>query len=161
MPAHEIKNFHRVDDRLGTGGQPTELQLHEVAQEGYQVVVNLGLLDPKYCLPDEAALVAKLGLVYHHIPVKFDDPRGADFQNFVAIMDASLDASLDARAAKRTFVHCALNWRVSSFVGLYGQLRMGWSEEVADAHARRFWPLNEIWLKFMADRRHELGLEAR
>ena len=150
MAAHEIKNFHEVDAALGTGGQPTGLQLQELAQEGYQVVVNLGLLDPKYCLADEAGLVAQLGMKYHHVPVVFDDPRAADFDAFVAVMDAN--------ATARVFVHCALNWRVSSFVALYGQVRRGWSAAEADAHARRFWNLNETWLKFVSERRKEWGL---
>jgi hypothetical protein len=51
MAIESIKNFHRIDARVGTGGQPTEPQLHEVAGDGYQRVINLGLLDPKYCLP--------------------------------------------------------------------------------------------------------------
>lgn len=56
MTVSEIKNFLEIDAALGTGGQPTERQLHELAREGYEVVINLGLLDPKYCLPDEAGL---------------------------------------------------------------------------------------------------------
>jgi protein tyrosine phosphatase (PTP) superfamily phosphohydrolase (DUF442 family) len=150
MATHEIKNFHEIDATLGTGGQPTSLQLRELAQDGYEVVVNLGLLDPRYCLPDEAGVVTQLGMKYHHIPVMFDDPRGEDFNAFVAVMDAN--------AAARVFVHCALNWRVSSFVALYRQMRTGWSVDQADAHARRFWNLNETWLKFVMERRKDLGL---
>lgn len=151
MALHDIKNFHRIDDRLGTGGQPTELQLHEVAQEGFRVVINLGLLDPRYCLPDEAALVARLGMTYVHVPVVFDEPREAELDAFVAAMDA--------HAATPTFVHCAANWRVSSFVALYGQLRRGWSVEEADAHARRFWQPNETWQRFMTEGRRRLRLD--
>jgi protein tyrosine phosphatase (PTP) superfamily phosphohydrolase (DUF442 family) len=150
MALDDIKNFLRVGDRFGTGGQPTELQLRAVAQEGFQVVVNLGLLDPKYCLPDEAGFVAQLGMKYHHIPVVFDTPRATDFDEFVAAMDAN--------ASARTFVHCALNWRVSSFVALYGQLRLGWSAEEADAHARRFWQPNETWQRFVSEVRQRMGL---
>ena len=144
-----MKNFFAVDAALVTAGQPTEAQLREVAGQGYQVVVNLGLLDPKYCLPDEAGLVGDLGMDYHHIPVKFDDPQAEDYRRFTVVMDAN--------AGKRLFVHCALNWRVSSFVALYRQSRGEWSPEQADAHARRFWEPNETWLKFMADRRAELA----
>jgi protein tyrosine phosphatase (PTP) superfamily phosphohydrolase (DUF442 family) len=148
MPLHEIKNFHQVDARVGTGGQPTAPQLHEVAQEGYQVVVNLGLLDPRYCLADEAGLVARLGMEYHHIPVKFEEPRMADLRAFVELMDAN--------ATKRTFVHCAANFRVSSFVALYGQLRLGWSAEAASALVGRFWQPNETWQKFLTEGRRDL-----
>jgi GNAT superfamily N-acetyltransferase/protein tyrosine phosphatase (PTP) superfamily phosphohydrolase (DUF442 family) len=151
MAIDEIRNFHRVDDRLGTGGQPTEAQLQDVAAEGFQVVINLGLLDPKYCLPDEAGSVAQLGMKYHHVPVVFDDPRPSDLDAFVAVMDAS--------ATARTFVHCAANWRVSAFVALYGQLRRGWLAEEADAHARRFWQPNDTWLRFLTEGRRQLRLD--
>ena len=62
MALDEIKNFVAVSDRLGTAGQPSEEQLREVADAGFEVVVNLGLLDPRYCLADEADSVAALGL---------------------------------------------------------------------------------------------------
>jgi protein tyrosine phosphatase (PTP) superfamily phosphohydrolase (DUF442 family) len=145
-----MESFLRIDDRVETGGQPTELELQELAREGCRVVINLGLLDPKYCLPDEAGSVARLGMTYHHIPVVFTEPRVTDLETFVAAMDAN--------ASARTFVHCALNWRVSSFVALYGQLRLGWSAEEADAHARRFWQPNETWQRFMTEGRQRLRL---
>lgn len=135
----------RIDDRLGTGGQPTEAQLAEVAAAGYGAVVNLGLLDPKYCLPDEAGLAASLGLAYRHIPVKFDAPTLADFDDFLATLDGWSD--------RRVFVHCAANYRVSAFVSIYGELRLGWTPAEAEAHARRLWSPNEVWLAFLREAR--------
>jgi protein tyrosine phosphatase (PTP) superfamily phosphohydrolase (DUF442 family) len=141
MPLTNIKNFLPIDDRIASAGQPTEEQVRAVAAAGYRAVINLGLLDPKYCLPDEAGLAASLGLDYRHIPVKFDAPSVADFEAFVQAMDAL--------AGERVFVHCALNWRVSSFVALYGELRLGWTRERADAHARTFWEPNEVWQELL------------
>jgi protein tyrosine phosphatase (PTP) superfamily phosphohydrolase (DUF442 family) len=151
MPVEDIKNYLHIGDRLGTAGQPTEDQVRELAAAGYQTVVNLGLLDPKYCLPDEAGLVAGLGMQYHHIPVKFDQPRVADFERFAAVMDASTE--------RKTFVHCALNYRVTAFTALYGQLRLGWSPEQARAWASQLWTPNETWQTFIADCRRKLGLD--
>jgi protein tyrosine phosphatase (PTP) superfamily phosphohydrolase (DUF442 family) len=141
MALTDIRNFVAIDDRLGTAGQPTEPQVREVAAAGYTAVVNLGLLDPKYCLPDEAALVESLGMEYRHIPVKFDAPAVGDFRAFVATMDA--------HAATRVFVHCAANYRVSAFVALWGELRLGWTRARADEHARRLWQPDETWLAFL------------
>jgi protein tyrosine phosphatase (PTP) superfamily phosphohydrolase (DUF442 family) len=149
MAIEDIKNFKQVSELLGTGGQPSERQLREVASAGYQVVINLGLLDPRYCLPDEAGLVSTLGMEYHHIPVVFSSPRLADFERFVDVMDAA--------RGRKTFVHCALNWRVSSFVGLYGELRLGWSRPIADAHLRTFWEPDEVWTSLIAECRNKLG----
>jgi protein tyrosine phosphatase (PTP) superfamily phosphohydrolase (DUF442 family) len=140
MPLSEIKNFVAVGDRLATGGQPSEAQLKDVASAGFHVVVNLGLLDPKYCLRDEAGLVAELGMEYHHIPVVFTDPRTDDFRRFVDVMGSHRD--------RKVFVHCALNWRVSAFVALYGELHLGWAPSRAEAHMRTFWEPNDAWTAF-------------
>jgi len=88
MPIDDIKNFIAVSDRLGTAGQPSEAQLRDVADAGFEVVVNLGLLDPRYCLADEAGSVASLGLAYHHIPVDFNAPQPDDLRRFFDAMDA-------------------------------------------------------------------------
>ena len=145
MALDGIKNFIAVSDELGTAGQPSEAQLREVADAGFEVVVNLGLLDPRYCLADEAGTVTGLGLAYHHIPVDFNAPQPADLQRFCDVMDAARD--------QKVFVHCAANYRVSSFVALYGEARLGWSPEKGDAHVRRVWEPNETWARFMAERR--------
>jgi protein tyrosine phosphatase (PTP) superfamily phosphohydrolase (DUF442 family) len=144
----DIRNFVPIDERLGTAGQPTEEQLRDVAGDGYAAVVNLGLLDPKYCLADEAGLVASLGMRYTHIPVTFDAPAVDDFRAFVAAMDAL--------EGEKTFVHCAANYRVSAFVALWGELRRGWPRARADEIARRLWTPNETWLAFLERCRAEV-----
>ena len=145
MALDGIKNFIEVSGQLGTAGQPSEAQLREVADAGFEVVVNLGLLDPRYCLADEAGTVTGLGLAYHHVPVDFNAPQPADLQRFFDVMDAARD--------QKVFVHCAANYRVSSFVALYGEARLGWSPEKADAHMRRVWEPNETWARFIAEAR--------
>jgi protein tyrosine phosphatase (PTP) superfamily phosphohydrolase (DUF442 family) len=145
MPLDDIKNFIAVSDRLGTAGQPSEAQLRDVAAAGFNVVVNLGLLDPRYCLADEAGSVANLGLEYHHIPVDFNAPQRGDLDRFFGVMDASRD--------KKVFVHCAANYRVSSFVALYHEARQSWSPQQGDAHMRRVWEPNETWTRFIAESR--------
>ena len=57
MTIQGIRNFINVSPRLSTAGQPSEDQLRELAQAGIELVINLGLLDPRYCLPDEQGLV--------------------------------------------------------------------------------------------------------
>lgn len=148
MAIEDIKNFQQLDAALGTAGQPTESQLREIQSAGYEVVINLGLLDPKYCLPDEAGLVSELGMNYHHIPVVFGSPQVADFERFVDVMESS--------RGRKVFVHCALNWRVSTFVALYGELRLGWSRATADSQIRTFWEPDQVWTDFVARCRAKL-----
>ena len=147
MPIEDIKNFVSVSSQLATAGQPSEQQVAELARAGFDVVVNLGLLDPRYCLSDEAGLVRSLDMAYHHVPVDFNAPQFEDLRKFFDVMDSSRD--------KKVFVHCAANFRVSSFVALYGQARLGWSVDQANAHIKRLWDLNDTWKEFVeASRRN-------
>ena len=148
MAVETMKNFVAVGDRIGTAGQPTEDELRDAAAAGYAAVINLGLLDPRYCLADEAGLVRSLGLRYEHIPVQFDAPTLADLRAFVAAMDECGEAQV--------LVHCAMNFRVSAFMAVYGELRLGWTRAQADAHAYSLWPLNDTWAAFLGEARREL-----
>lgn len=121
VTTESIYNFRRVDDRYITGGQPTEPQLQAVAADGYDVVINLATLDPRYSLKDEGGTVTSLGMKYHHIPVNWDHPTDADFTAFERVMQESGDA--------RTLVHCAANYRATAFYTLYAEKHLGWSKE--------------------------------
>jgi protein tyrosine phosphatase (PTP) superfamily phosphohydrolase (DUF442 family) len=145
-----IRNFLVIDERLATAGQPSDEQLAEVAAHGFEVVVNLGLLGQDYSLADEAGLVTSLGLAYHHVPVDFSAPRIEDVRRFLAVMDGC--------AGKKAFVHCAANYRATSFVALFGQARLGWTAGEADACAQQFWEPNDTWLELVRRARLELGL---
>lgn len=147
MPVETIANFLPIDERIGSAGQPSENELREAADAGFQVVINLGLLDPRYCLADEAGLLASLGLEYVHIPVRFDDPTVEDFRAFLDAMDRCRE--------RRVLVHCAANYRVSSFLAVYGEMQLGWTRARADAHARTLWPLNDTWAGFLEACRRE------
>ena len=108
---HEIQYLLEITPRLATAGQPSLEQLEAVADQGYRVVINLGLHDSYYALQDEAAWVEQLGMTYVHIPVDFTAPTLQDFTRFLNAMNLHQD--------KRCFVHCAENKRVSVFVTLY------------------------------------------
>jgi protein tyrosine phosphatase (PTP) superfamily phosphohydrolase (DUF442 family) len=150
VPISDIRNFVSVSDTLATAGQPTELQLQELKAAGFDAVINLGLLDPRYCLPDEAASVAALGMVYHHIPVIFHEPKADDFAAFRSAVQSLRDRKL--------FVHCAMNFRVSCFVALLGEAELGWTRAQANAHVQRLWEPDQVWSAFLTDMRRQLEL---
>lgn len=107
----EINNFYYLTDRIAASGQPSESQIQEIRDAGYEVVINLGLLgDPEYSLPDEKGTVEKLGMRYSHIPVQFDHPTTKDLDAFFQVMQEN--------ESRKVFVHCAMNYRVSAFMGL-------------------------------------------
>jgi protein tyrosine phosphatase (PTP) superfamily phosphohydrolase (DUF442 family) len=140
---NDIYNFLRLSDRWGTAGQPTEDEFPLIRDAGYEIVVNL-LPDSKV-LPNEQEIVYGLGMEYTQIPVVWDAPTRADFEQFAAVMDAN--------AARHVFVHCAANMRVSAFCYLYSTLRLGVAEEVAVADLHRIWVPNAAWQQFIAETR--------
>ncbi len=135
-------NFRAVDPHLLTAGQPNEDQLADAASHGVQVVINLALHDdPRYSLKDEAACVAKTGMTYVHIPVQFANPTEADL---LAFFDA-----MDAYHGQKILVHCAVNKRVTAFVGLYNVIRRREPPDSAFAPMRSVWEPDEVWKRFI------------
>jgi len=139
----EIYNYLRLSDSLATSGQPNEGQIAEIARDGFQMVINLGLTGTDYALKDEAAIVRSLGMDYLHIPVLWQQPTKADLEAFFAAMDANL--------GKKLYVHCAANMRVSTFIALYRILRLGWTAEKAFEDVHRIWVPDEQWQDFIEE----------
>jgi protein tyrosine phosphatase (PTP) superfamily phosphohydrolase (DUF442 family) len=139
----EIYNFRGIGERLGTAGQPTESQLRNVRNAGFEVVVNLALPTSDNALADEGSIVTGLGMSYVHIPVNFQAPTAADFRAFCGVMEA-----FDGR---RVFVHCAANMRVSAFVFLYRVMRERASISDAERDLRAVWEPDEVWSRFITE----------
>jgi uncharacterized protein (TIGR01244 family) len=151
MSAKEIYNACEVNDRLITSGQPTEEQLRAAAAAGIDTVVNLAPHDADNALPDEAGLAHALGITYHHLPVEFANPTEADFAAFERVM---VELPSDAR----TLVHCAANFRVSAFYGLYAMKHLGWSAEQAETFRAPIWNGSDypIWEAFISQMQQRL-----
>jgi len=81
----------------------------------------------------------------------FSSPQPADFDRFVEVMDSC--------RGRKTFVHCALNWRVSVFVALYGERRLGWSAATSESLMTTFWNPDEVWTAFIARCRAKVDAE--
>ena len=115
MSVEDSYNFKRIHDRLTTSGLLSAEQLSDLGGEGYEAVINL-MPDGEGSVADEARIVLDQGLDYVYLPVDFDAPTSAD-------LDAFVDA-MDARAGAKVHVHCAANYRVTAFYGMYA-LRRG------------------------------------
>ena len=137
----DILNFLQICELVGTGGQPTPEQFADIEAAGYKVVVNLAMPDSTNALPNEADLVREQGMVYVHIPVAWEDPRDVDLDRFFEVMALYRD--------QKVFVHCALNWRVSSFVYLYRVIQQGVPMEVAGESLLKIWKSNPVWQSFI------------
>jgi protein tyrosine phosphatase (PTP) superfamily phosphohydrolase (DUF442 family) len=137
----DVLNFFKISERVGTAGQPTADQFVDIKSAGYEVVINLAMPDSTNALPNEAELVRQQGMEYVHIPVVWEDPKDSDLDQFFEVMDLHRE--------RKVFVHCVLNWRVSSFVYLYRVIQEGVPEELAGQSLHRIWEPNPVWHRFI------------
>ena len=132
-----IFNYLWLDEKIATGGQPTEKQLELVKDAGYQTVINLALPTSENALPDEKSVVESLGMTYINIPINFNHPTKEEFDLFADTMQN--------RQKEKIFVHCAANLRVSAFMYLYRTLYQNVSEETAKQDLNKLWQPNQTW----------------
>lgn len=150
MPAQridQIKNFVKIAENIGTAGQPTEVQFSAIKEAGYEVVVNLAMPTSTNAIPNEGELVTSQGMIYVHIPVKWEAPTGEDLDAFFRIMKAN--------ESQKVFVHCALNMRVSAFIYLFRVICQGVTPTEAKEQLYQIWEPNGVWRDFIA---HELEI---
>ncbi len=144
-----ICNFQKVSDLLACSGQPQEGQLASIAQEGYSVVINLGLHDGKYALPDEAASIKRLGVTYYNIPVQFDNPQSDELKAFFNLMNQHVE--------EKILVHCAANYRASCFTGLYLLSAHKLNQSEMTEFIENIWQPDAVWQQFVEDAIEELN----
>lgn len=133
----DIRGFIKIADELYTSGQPTESQFANVHRLGVRLVLNLAMSDSDYALRDERATVESFGMDYVHIPVPFSSPTLEHFLQF--------EKELLTRKAVPVLVHCALNWRATSFAALFAERHLGWTRAQADDLRGALWSPNEVW----------------
>ena len=144
-PLSEVRNFHRISDRLLTSGQVYPEHVAALGDEDVKLVINLAVADPERN-GGEALAVADAGISYVNIPVSWEDPSLEDLQLFFAMMDA--------RGERTTLVHCFANFRASAFTFLYRVLREGVPPEEARADLYAVWSEekfeeNPAWREFI------------
>ena len=151
MGTQDIYNFKWINEQIITGGQPSEEQLRAAAAEGFQTVINLATLNPRYSLPDEGGLVQTLGMQYIHIPVVWEAPQKSDFTAFEQVMVGGGD--------QKILIHCAANYRVTAFYSLYAMKHLGWSAAQADDLMSHVWKAGEhpVWDQFVQEIRTEMA----
>jgi len=132
-----ILNHYPITENIATSGQPTERQFADIAEGGYDVIINLAMPDHENAIAHEGSIVASLGMTYIHLPVPFDAPTEDHFAAFSGYMDVL--------EQKKVWVHCIVNARVSAFLFRYLQRNRGFTASEATT------PVLEQWLRQMDD----------
>ena len=108
----KIVNYRKINDQIVTSGQPTKKQFKTIAQNGYDVVINLAMHN-RGALKEEDKIVTKNGMVYYHIPVVWKAPTIENLKLFCATLQ------MLEQQNKKVFIHCIMNYRASMFIYMY------------------------------------------
>jgi protein tyrosine phosphatase (PTP) superfamily phosphohydrolase (DUF442 family) len=141
MPLEDITNYIRVSDRIASSGQPKEHEFKDIAQAGFEVVINLAMPNSDNAIPEEGYIVTARKMHYIHIPVPFEAPQPEHIKDFIAVMDGF--------EQKKVWVHCVVNHRVSAFLFLYMRLVKNATREEASRVVLKSWKPNPVWADFM------------
>tara|TARA_B100000401_G_scaffold216791_1_gene146333 strand:- start:194 stop:637 length:444 start_codon:yes stop_codon:yes gene_type:complete len=138
----EIYNFYKIPKLFNTSGQPTEEQLIMLANNGYEVIINLAENCKIGCFEiDEKNILESQRVTYIHIPVKFNKPTQLNFNEFVDIIHKFKN--------KKIWVHCAANMRVSAFVYKYRRDILNLNHNKIFSDMKAIWNPNDIWNSFL------------
>ena len=137
----EILNYIKINELISTSGQPSIEQFKEIANNEYEVVINLALHNASNAIENEDKIVTDLNMAYFHIPVDFENPKISDLKLFLNL--------LQALGANKIWVHCALNYRVSAFMYVYHKYILKTSFEQIDLSIFEIWNPSAKWQEIM------------
>lgn len=135
-----ILNYIKVNDNISTSGQPTKKQFKMIAENGFDVVINLAMHN-KGALKEEDKIVSKNEMIYIHIPITWKNPELDRLQLFMHLLKTLQDEK------KKVFIHCIMNYRASAFIFQYKKLILNQADAKLIA-PKEFKP-KKVWKKLM------------
>lgn len=140
-PTDPVMNFHRVNDRLATGGHLHESGAEALKEQGVTVVISLRDDSPT----EEQEQFTEQGIEWINIPVEWRNPESAEYARFSEVMSQYED--------EHVLVQCSSNYRASAMTYLYQTLEEGVPEDQAKEHVLAIWNPddNETWTNFFEE----------
>jgi protein tyrosine phosphatase (PTP) superfamily phosphohydrolase (DUF442 family) len=139
--AGPVMNYHRVNDRLVTGGHLLDGGSADLKEQGVKVVIDLRDDSPS----GEQERFAEQGIEWINIPVEWQDPKKSDFDRF--------SETMSKHQGDHVLVQCAGNYRASAMTYLYRVVveKVPEAEATDDLHA--VWDPNEndTWREYIND----------
>ena len=137
MPNYPVKNTVFITPRFATSGQPTPEQFNWIKQQGFEIIMNLGMPDHENALKDEGSIVTGLHMTYIHLPVPFDSPTPKHVSQYFNFLEILKD--------RKIWVHCIYNWRVSAFTFHYLDKVAEFKTSTARSMVFNDWEPDEVW----------------
>lgn len=136
-----VMNYHRVNDRLVTGGHLLDGGTTALKEQGVTVVIDLRDEPPS----GEKGRFAEQGIEWINIPVEWSDPQVGDFDHFREIMRE--------HQQDHVLVQCAGNYRASAMTYLYRVVVENVPEKEAEADLHAVWnpDENDTWRDYISD----------
>ena len=134
---NKILNYVKINELISTSGQPKIEELELIANEGFEVVINLAVATTSNALENEDKIVSSLNMSYIHIPVDFENPKISDLKLFLNV--------LQALGANKVWIHCAKNYRVSAFMYVYHKYILHTPFEQIDLSIFDMWQPSLVW----------------
>ena len=138
---NKILNHIKINELISTSGQLKIEEFELIANEGFEVVINLAVPTTSNSLENEDKIVASLNMSYIHIPVNFENPKISDLKLFLNI--------LQALGANKVWIHCAKNYRVSAFMYVYHKYILHTPFEQIDLSIFDMWQPSSVWQELM------------
>ncbi len=140
----KILNYIKVSDTISTSGQPSKKQFKQIAKEGFEVIINLGLNTHPEALKDEDKIVSKNGMIYFHIPISWEEPEIDRLKLFLILLETL------QKENKKVFIHCIKNYRVSVFIYRYKKDIL--KQKNVKLVAPKEYKPNEVWKKVLKEK---------
>ena len=138
---NKILNHIKINELISTSGQLKIEEFELIANEGFEVVINLAVPTTSNSLENEDKIVSNLNMSYIHIPVSFENPKISDLKLFINI--------LQSLGANKVWIHCAKNYRVSAFIYVYHKYILHTPFEEIDLSIFDIWKPSLIWQELM------------
>ena len=138
---NNILNYIKINELISTSGQPKLEQFEVIANEGFEVVINLERYKSSNAIENEDKVVTSLGMSYFHIPVDFENPKKSDLKLFIN--------TLQALGSNKVWVHCAKNYRVTAFMYVYHKYVLRTPFEEIDLSMFDLWSPEKKWQELM------------
>ena len=136
-----VMNYHRVNDRLVTGGHLLDGGSAALKGQGVNVVIDLRDDSPS----GEKERFAEQGIEWINIPVEWRDPNKTDFERF--------SETMRDHQGDHVLVQCAANYRASAMTYLYRVVVEGVPEDEAQEDLNAVWDPNDndTWREYIDD----------
>jgi protein tyrosine phosphatase (PTP) superfamily phosphohydrolase (DUF442 family) len=125
-PKPPLPNYVELSSHIGTGGQPDPTGLQQLAEKGYQSIINIRTSGEEFDLVGEEKQALQLGLRYYVVPFGGQEGQALAFNTL-----------LSALKGEKVFIHCGSGNRVGALLMVYFALEEGMPVDKAEQEARK------------------------